>query len=110
MQPYLALLVIGLFLWENCIATCPDGSTNTLVCDPFVPFQCPVGYMCINQGDNNGMCCLEPAYSCPRGFPIGYGNSFGLRRCNGLPCPFTYYCKAVEPAVVIPGVCCPHLF
>ncbi|KAL3885356.1 hypothetical protein ACJMK2_025427 [Sinanodonta woodiana] len=116
MQHYLALLLVSACLWGNCIATCPDGSVNSLVCRRNVPFQCPEGYSCFAPGLlNDGFCCLDRQYSdytCAVGFPLGYGDPNGLTRCNGPRrdaqlCPRGFNCKAVEWTRTRVGICCP---
>ncbi|KAK3595415.1 hypothetical protein CHS0354_003407 [Potamilus streckersoni] len=108
---YLSLVVVGLCLWGNCIAICPDGLVSPLKCNPTRPFVCPEGYRCLSS-PKGGQCCLEPGYTCPVLRPAGFGNLGGLARCGNLPgsgpCPFTHVCKAVEPTSTKIGICCPH--
>ncbi|KAL3885364.1 hypothetical protein ACJMK2_025435 [Sinanodonta woodiana] len=115
MQLPLAVFIVSVSLWGLCIATCPDGSFNTLVCGPFIPLRCPDGYNCTIPGGVSGLCCLTPAHRCPVGFPIGYGDRRGLLRCNvSTPfppqCPFAHSCQAVDTTGVMPGICCPRRF
>ncbi|KAK3595412.1 hypothetical protein CHS0354_003402 [Potamilus streckersoni] len=116
MQLYIAFFLIGVFVWKNCIATCPDGSVNDLICRRNIPFECPEGYSCFVQGDD-GHCCLDRQYSdytCAVGLPLGYGNPSGLTRCNGPRrnaqlCPRGFVCKAVEWTRTRIGICCPYI-
>ncbi|KAK3595419.1 hypothetical protein CHS0354_003413 [Potamilus streckersoni] len=113
MQLPLAVFIVSAYLCGICIATCPDGSFNGLVCGPFIPVRCPEGYSCFIPGGVSGLCCLDTAYRCAVGFPIGYGDRRGLFRCNGLTpnpqqCPSTHSCQPVEPTGNRPGICCPR--
>ncbi|KAL3885359.1 hypothetical protein ACJMK2_025430 [Sinanodonta woodiana] len=117
MQLFLALVVLGLSMWEQCIAICPDGSSSNLPCNPLRPFVCPEGYGCFRAFPPfppRGQCCLAKSfsdYTCPIGHPLGYGNILGLVRCNGAipnskPCPLPYHCKPVEVTKTRIGICC----
>ncbi|KAL3885361.1 hypothetical protein ACJMK2_025432 [Sinanodonta woodiana] len=117
MQFFLALVVLGLSLLEQCIAICPDGSSSHLPCNLQHRYVCPEGYRCYQPFipfPPRGQCCLDKGlsdYTCPRGHPLGYGNILGLVRCNGAipnsrPCPPPYHCKAVEVTKTRIGICC----
>ncbi|KAL3885357.1 hypothetical protein ACJMK2_025428 [Sinanodonta woodiana] len=97
MQLYLALFLVGLCLWENCIAICPDGTFSPLQCPLGVSFVCPEGY--------------RSAYHCRNGRnPYGWGRWEGLYRCGRIQgtgqCPFGYICQDVEPTSTKIGICC----
>ncbi|KAL3885105.1 hypothetical protein ACJMK2_025203 [Sinanodonta woodiana] len=117
MQQVLALIILGLSLWEQCIATCPDGTSSHLPCNPQQKFVCPSGYRCFGTFPlipQQGQCCLEhsiSSFNCPKGHPLGYGNVLGLVRCNGgipfsRPCPYPYHCTPVEWTKTRIGICC----
>ncbi|KAL3885017.1 hypothetical protein ACJMK2_025116 [Sinanodonta woodiana] len=117
MHVFLALIIFSLSLWEQCIATCPDGSSSHLPCNPLHQFVCPSGYRCFGAFPlipQHGQCCLDNSISsfhCHKGLPLGYGNVHGLVRCNGAipnsqPCPHPYHCTPVEWTKTRIGICC----
>ncbi|KAL3885362.1 hypothetical protein ACJMK2_025433 [Sinanodonta woodiana] len=120
MQLFLALVVLSLSLWEQCIAICPDGSSSHLPCNPHHHYVCPEGYKChkakFPPNSHHGQCCLDRSfsdYTCRYGHPLGYGNWLGLVRCDGhipnsIKCPKGYHCKGVEWTKTRIGICCPN--